>query len=62
MTTGTMEFKDGKVITREVVTGAAGGTTEVRGTSELLPSGEFHVKTEHLRSGEWSPGHEVTYK
>jgi hypothetical protein len=62
MTTGTMSFKDRKVITHEVVTGSPGGTTEVRGTSELQPGGEFHVKTEHLKNGEWLPGHDVTYK
>ena len=63
MTTGTMRFQDGKVITHEVVTGSPpGGTTEVRGTSELRPGGEFHVKTEHRKQGEWAPGREVTYK
>jgi len=38
------------------------GVTEVRGTSELLPSGALHVKTEYLKDGEWQPGREVTYK
>lgn len=62
MSTGTMRFEDGKVMTHEVVSGTTGGATEVRGTSELLPTGEFHVKTEHRKNGEWVPGHEVTYK
>jgi hypothetical protein len=61
MTVGTVSFKDAKVITREVVSGSTGGVTEVRGTSELLPGGEFRVKTEHLKNGEWQPGREVTY-
>ena len=62
MTIGTMIFKDGKVISRELVTGSANGVTEVRGTSEKQPDGTFHVKTEHLKNGEWLPGHEVTYQ
>ena len=63
MTTGTMSFQDGKVLTHELVTGnAEGGIAEVRGTSELQPDGSFHVKTEHLKNGEWSAGHEVSYR
>jgi hypothetical protein len=61
MTVGSMSFQDGKLITHELVTGSAGGVTEVRSVSELLPSGAFHVKTEQLNDGEWQPGHEVTY-
>ena len=62
MTIGTMNFKEGKFISLEQVTGAAGGITEVRATSELQADGTFHVKAEHLKNGEWSPGHEVSYK
>jgi hypothetical protein len=62
MTVGSVKFEGGKWITNEVVTGSSGGVTEVRGTSELLPSGEFHVKTEHLKDGKWEAGHEVTYQ
>jgi hypothetical protein len=61
MTTGTAEFKDGKVITRETVAGDADGITEVRSTSEISPA-SFHVKSEYLKNGEWAPGHEVTYR
>ena len=61
MTVGSMSFKDGKLITHEVVTGSTGGVTEVRGTSELLADGTFRVKTEHLKEGQWQPGREVTY-
>ena len=62
MTTGTMTFKDGKVSTHEVVKAKTDGVTEVRGESELRPDGTFLVKTEHLKSGEWSAGREVVYK
>ena len=62
MTTGTISFKEGRMIAHEVVSGEAGGVTEVRGTSEMKPDGSFHVKTEHLKNGEWSPGHEATYR
>ena len=62
MTTGTMAFKDGNFITHEQVKGDAGGVTEVRSTSQLLPDGKFHVKAEHLKRKDWLPGHEVTYE
>lgn len=61
MTVGTMSFKDGKMITHEVVAGGTDGVTEVRGTSELWPDGEFRVTTEHLNDGKWQPGREVMY-
>ena len=65
MTTGTINFKDGKFITHEVVsndTGGAGGIKEVRSTSELQTNGVFRVKTEHLKDNEWRPGRETEYK
>ena len=62
MTTGTMEVKDGKILTHEDVKGEAGGVTEVRGTSEILKDGKFHVRAEYFKNGEWSLGHEVTYE
>ncbi len=62
MTTGTMAFKDGKVVTHEIVHGSASGVAEVRGTSEIRADGTFQVKTEHLKQGEWLPGREVTYR
>jgi hypothetical protein len=62
MTVGSVSFKDGKLITHEVVAGSSGGVTEVRGESELLPDGGLRVKTEHLKDGRWQPGREVTYK
>jgi len=62
MTVGTLTCKDGKFHTLEKISGKAGGITEVRAVSELKPDGSFHVKTEQLRNGEWSPGHEATYR
>jgi hypothetical protein len=62
MTTGTMEIKNGKIETRETVKGDAGGVSEVRATSEILPGGKFHVKAEYLKNGQWTLGHEVTYQ
>jgi hypothetical protein len=62
MTTGTFIFKDGKVVSHELVTGSANGVTEVRGTSRSQPDGTFHVKSEYLKNGEWVPGHEATYQ
>jgi hypothetical protein len=62
MTTGVMEVKNGKIETREQVKGEASGVTEVRGTSEILAEGKFHVKAEYLKNGQWTLGHEVTYR
>lgn len=62
MTVGSLTLQDGKLITHEVVSGSAGGVTEVRGTSELTSGGEFRVKTEQRKDGKWQPGHAVTYK
>jgi hypothetical protein len=62
MTTGTLQVKDGHLITSEQVSGEAGGVTEVRGTSEIQPDGNFHVKAEYLKNGQWVVGHEVTYQ
>jgi len=62
MTTGTLEPRDGKFITHEDVKGNANGVTEVRSTSQILPGGKFHVKSEYLKNGEWTPGHEATYE
>jgi hypothetical protein len=62
MTTGTLEFKDGKFIGHEDVKGNADGITEVRSISEILPNGKFHVKAEYLKDGKWTFGREVTYE
>lgn len=62
MTKGTMSFKDGKVMTHEVVQGSSQGVSEVRGTSEIRPDGTFHIKTEHLKDGQWMPGRDVVNK
>lgn len=61
-TLGTMTFKDGKLLTHEIVSGNAGGITEVRAEFELRPDGTYHVKSEHLKEGVWSPGRETTYR
>ena len=62
MTTGTMKFEGGKVLTNEKVTGNAGGVTEVRGTGEIGPDGTFRMKTEYLKEGKWQPGRDATYR
>ena len=62
MTTGAMQLENGKLITHEVVTGSSEGITEVRGVTEILPDGSFHVKSEYLKNGNWVPGHDATYR
>ncbi|HND54003.1 MAG TPA: hypothetical protein PLV92_16445 [Pirellulaceae bacterium] len=61
-TRSTMEVKDGKIHTREKVTGNANGITEVEAVTELLPSGELHVKSRYYNGKEWADGHEILYK
>lgn len=60
-TTGTMTVEGEKVISRETVAGAAGGVTEVKATTELLPDGTMHLRSEYLKNGAWVPGHEIVY-
>jgi hypothetical protein len=62
MTTGTMTFTDGKMISHEKVSGSANGVTEVRATSEFRRDGTLFVKAEYLKNGEWSVGRETTYR
>lgn len=39
-----------------------GGVTEVKATTELLPDGQMHTKSQYLKDGKWVNGHEVNYK
>ena len=61
-TTGTMTFKDGKILTSETISGNAGGVTEVRGTTVMQKDGSYIVKSEHRKNGEWTPGRETLYR
>jgi hypothetical protein len=56
MTTGTMTAKDGRIDTREKVEGDAGGVTEVRGTSEILPEVNSTLKRSISRTGSGCSG------
>jgi hypothetical protein len=60
--TGTLHVENSRFITRETISGSAEGITEVRAVTELLADGSLHVKSEHYKNGQWSPGHEVTYQ
>lgn len=61
-TEGTMKHEGGQCIAHETVAGAAGGVTEVKSTTTLLPDGRLQVKAEYLKDGQWSVGREVTYQ
>jgi hypothetical protein len=61
-TEGTMKYEDGQFTARESVAGGAGGITEVKSTTKILPDGHFQVKAEYLKDGKSSGGREVTYK
>lgn len=61
-TQGTIEVKDGKMISREAVTGNANGITEVEATGELLPDGRMRSTARYLQNGAWVPGHEILYR
>ena len=60
-TTGTMRVEDGVLVSREVVTGAADGITEVKGTMALRADGRMHVKTQYLKNGQWVDGRDMDY-
>jgi hypothetical protein len=61
MTEGVMTVDDRKILSHEMVSGSAGGVTEVRGTSEITPEGTLVVKTEYMKDGEWTSGRQATY-
>lgn len=61
-TEGTMKHEDGKWVGHETVAGNAGGITEVKSTSAVLPDGRLQVKAEYLKDGKWGVGREVDYK
>jgi hypothetical protein len=59
-TEGTIEFKDGKMVAREVVRGQQPGVSEVESVTELT-SGKMHIKSRFLQNGKWVDAHEITY-
>lgn len=61
-TIGTMTLSDGKLTSVETISGNANGVTEVRGTGTLRADGTFHSKSQYLKEGTWTDGHEVLYK
>jgi hypothetical protein len=60
-TTGTMTAAGDALDTHEVVRGTTGGVREVKATSRVTPDGQLHVKSRHLKDGQWAEGHEVRY-
>ena len=60
-TTGTMRTEDGAIVSHETVQGSAGGISEVKAVSRLLPDGRLHVKSRYLKSGQWEDGRETFY-
>jgi hypothetical protein len=61
-THGTMKLEDGAFTAVEKVEGGAGGITEVRSSSTRLEDGRLHMKSEYLKDGQWTPGHEIFYE
>jgi hypothetical protein len=59
-TEGTIEFKDGKMIAREIVRGQQPGVSEVESITEIS-DGQMRVKARFLKNGQWTDGHEITY-
>ena len=62
MTTGTMTLESGKFTSHEIVSGEAGGVTEVKATTQLRPNNTLHMKAEYLKGGNWVDGHEFLYR
>jgi len=60
-TTGTLRAEDGAIVSHETVKGSAGGISEVKAVSRLLPDGRLHVKTRYLKNGQWEEGRETHY-
>jgi hypothetical protein len=61
-TRGTAAIEGRKLITHEVVTGSAGGVSEVKATIELAPDGKMRLKSQHLKDGNWTDAREMTYE
>jgi len=61
-THGTAGFDaEGRLTTRELVTGNEDGVTEVRAVQEILADGRMRVETRMLRDGEWEERGVVHY-
>jgi hypothetical protein len=60
-TTGTTKAEGDALLSHEIVHGSAGGSREVKATSRILPDGRLHVKSSHLKDGQWVDGHEAHY-
>jgi hypothetical protein len=60
-TTGTMQPEAGVLQFHELVRGTSSGPREVKATSRVLPDGRLHVKSRHLKDGQWTDGHEAYY-
>lgn len=61
-TEGTMTHEKGQWVGRETVIGGAGGITEVKSTTRLLPDGRLQVKAEYFKDGKSGGSREVIYK
>jgi hypothetical protein len=60
-TTGTIREEEGALESHEVVRGTTAGVREVKATSRVTPDGHLHVKSRHLKDGQWADGHEARY-
>jgi hypothetical protein len=60
-TTGTLQPEAGALQFHEIVRGTTSGVREVKATSRVLPDGRLHVKSAHLKDGQWVDGHEAYY-
>src|SRR5262245_30689741 len=61
-TEGTMKHEDDQFSAHEIVAGAAGGITEVKSTSKILPDGRLQVTAQYLKDGKWGDGRDAIYK
>lgn len=60
-TEGKMKFENGVWSGEEAVIGGAGGISEVRSTTTLLPNGHMKVKAEYVNNGKSGESREVEY-
>lgn len=61
MTLGTVAFEGDVMITEEKVEGNEDGVTQVRAETRILSDGRVHVKSQIMKKGEWTFGHEIYY-
>jgi hypothetical protein len=62
MTKGTMTIENDKLLCEEEPIPAFNGITRIKAVMRKVDGKKMHVKSEHLKDGSWTPGHEIMYE